>query len=494
MLNIFTSFLALYDPADVLRPMLVTRIPTIDNGDWVLNPDGTMLTTYHLRENARWHDGEPVTAHDFVFAYQVYVDPELPVVVRDPETLMEGVDAVDPATLQIRWKQPYFRANGLSVQSMVPLPAHLLEEKYRSARAGFADLPEFTTAWIGAGPYRLEHWEPGVSVLGRANLDWFLGPPKIETLEIRFITDPNTILANLLSGDADYTGSPFVRVPQATAARDQLAAGVLHAWSIKIQRLDFQYREVPNWQRAVSDLRVRRALMHGLDRAGLADLMTGGLDGPADAYIQRSDPFFPDVDAAVTRYPYDPARATALFEEAGWHRSAASGLLANAAGQSFGLELWASQQQEAAFVVDSWKKVGIDASIFMKPSTGLSAETRASFPTIDISNGPGSPEWFVFTSAHFPTAANRWSGQNHGSFHDDEVDRLQQLRLSAVDANARREAAVALYQRVSELVAVGVLYYMPEFFIAHRRLTGPVGSNTINPATFWNIYEWDLTD
>src|SRR5206468_3336824 len=113
---------------------------------------------------------------------------------------------------------------------------------------------------------------------------------------------------------------------------------------------------------------------------------------------------------------------------------------------------------------------------------------------IDISNGPGSPEWFVFTSAHFPTAQNRYTGQNHGSFHDDEVDRLQATRLAAIDPTARENATVALYQRVSELVAVGVLYYVPELFMARNRLRGPVGDNTVNPATCWNIYEWELTD
>ena len=64
-------------------------------GDWVVNPDGTMVTTYHLRDNARWHDGAPITAHDFAFAYEVYTDDSMPVGVRQPETLMSRVEAKD---------------------------------------------------------------------------------------------------------------------------------------------------------------------------------------------------------------------------------------------------------------------------------------------------------------------------------------------------------------------------------------------------------------
>jgi len=493
--NIFNSFIALYDPSDSLRPMLVRQIPTQDNGDWVVNADGTMLTTYRLRENARWHDGAPVTAEDFVFAYEIYIDPTLPITVRDPENLMLAVDAVDQRTFQIRWKQPYFRANGLSEQALVPMPRHLLEEKYRSNKAGFADLPEFTTAWVGSGPFKLEKWEPGVSITAKANLDWFLGPPRIESLEIRFITDPNTILANLLSGDSDYTGSPFVRDAQATAARQQWAdgTGYVGSWSIKIQRTDFQYREVPNWQPSLTDLRVRQALMHGLDREGLSDLMTSGLGGRADTFVQRSDPFFPLVDQVITRYPYDPGRAAALLADAGWQRSASSGMLANSAGQGFGLEIWGTQNQEAAFVADNWKQIGVASSIYLKPSAGLSSEVRAAFPGIDISNSPSSPESFRFMSVDAPTPQNRFTGPNKGSFSDAEVDRLQQARLEAVDSTQRGEVTAALFQRVSQVVPTGVLYYVPEFFIARGRLRGPMASNVVNPATCWNIYEWELT-
>jgi peptide/nickel transport system substrate-binding protein len=332
--------------------------------------------------------------------------------------------------------------------------------------------------------------------VARANRDWFLGPPRIESLEIRFITDPNTILANLLSGDSDYTGSPFVRVAQATPAREQWAdgSGRIESWSIKTERVDFQHRDVPNGQRALMDVRVRQALMHGLDREGLTELMTAGLGTAADTLVQRSDPFFTQVDRVITRYPFDPSRAATLLAEVGWRRSPASGVLTNAAGQTFGLEVWGSQSQEMAFVADSWKQIGTASSIFLIPPTGLDSEARASFPGINVTNSPSSPESFRFTSVDLPTPQNRFTGPNTSSFHDDEVDGLQQARLGAVNPIERGEAAAALYKRVSEVVAAGALYYFPEFYMARSRVKGPVGSNAINPATAWNIYEWEVTD
>src|SRR5439155_340300 len=81
-----------------------------------------------------------------------------------------------------------------------------------------------------------------------------------------------------------------------------------------------QFREVPGWTRAVSDLRVRRALMHAIDRQTMTDVVNLGLSPPADVYVAPADPLFPDVDRAVSKYPYDPNRAASLLTEAGWQR------------------------------------------------------------------------------------------------------------------------------------------------------------------------------
>src|SRR3954470_16249183 len=70
---LFNSTLTVRDLSGVVHPLLATEIPSQENGEWVINPDGTMVTTYHLREHATWHDGTPLTAADFVFAFEVYL-------------------------------------------------------------------------------------------------------------------------------------------------------------------------------------------------------------------------------------------------------------------------------------------------------------------------------------------------------------------------------------------------------------------------------------
>ncbi|MBM2810636.1 MAG: extracellular solute-binding protein family 5, partial [Chloroflexi bacterium] len=118
----FDSFLTNRDRSGAVVPELARQIPTVDNGDWVVRPDGTMTTVYRLRENARWHDGAPIDASDFVFAYTIYTDTELSVAKRAPENSISSVEAPDPHTVVINWKEPFFRANELGNEEMDPLP------------------------------------------------------------------------------------------------------------------------------------------------------------------------------------------------------------------------------------------------------------------------------------------------------------------------------------------------------------------------------------
>src|SRR5262249_392786 len=184
------------DPQGGILPMLAERVPTQENGDWVVNPDGTIVTTWKIRPNVRWHDGNAVTAQDFTFAYQAYVDPAL-TFRSEVERRMTSVVAKDDHTVDVTWAEPYLLANQLGIQDLGPLPRHRLEEKYQNDKANFLFGDDWTSAYVGVGPYKLDRWETGVRLIARANEDWFMGPPRLETIEVRFIPDANAILANL---------------------------------------------------------------------------------------------------------------------------------------------------------------------------------------------------------------------------------------------------------------------------------------------------------
>src|SRR5207244_9001336 len=98
-----------------------------------------------------------------------------------------------------------------------PLPSHILAEKYRTNHDQFASGEEWTYRFVGSGPFKVESWEPGASIVARAHRD-FVITPRIDRIEIRFISDPNSILANLLADEVDMVNLPTA---QAVVANDQ---------------------------------------------------------------------------------------------------------------------------------------------------------------------------------------------------------------------------------------------------------------------------------
>lgn len=490
------------DSSGIAQPMLARVLPSLENGDVVVNADGTMVTIYRLRQNLRWHDGAPLTAHDLVFSHQVYADPEIPVASRYGQNLISRAEAPDDYTFTITWKEPYFQAAGLTDQELIPMPRHLLEEKARTDKTHFAEGLEWTSGYVGAGPFKIEQWNLGSGIVARAHTDWFLGSPKLDTLEIRFIPDPNAVLAHLLSGDVDLAISPFVQTGAAAAVRDQWVkgeSGQLRAWVDKIIFLQFQFREVPNWQRAISDLRVRSALMHATDREALADVMTAGLGFRADMiFLYPAEPAFEEADRVVTKYPFDPARAAALLADAGWRRDQPGSFLKNAAGESLRVSIQgtasAGGEAQQSIIADNWKTLGVDADTFVIPAARANdAEFRVAFPGTSMGNRPPSFDSMARSviSDEAPTAEKRWQGTNLGSFRDAEIDGLYHRMLTLVGPREWNQSSVALNRRMSELLGVGPLYYDPRIMMAKGKVTG------LNPTprqAMGNAHEWQVRE
>jgi peptide/nickel transport system substrate-binding protein len=493
----FNSALTLYDNHGTLRPMMAERLPAQENGDWVVNADGTMVTIYRVRQNVRWHDGVPLTARDFAFAYRVYVDPGMPV-IRDIERKMAQVEARDDHTLVIAWSELYPLANALGFSALPPLPRHLLEEKYRTAPANeFVSGDEWSTSYVGSGPYRLERWDRGASLTARAYPEWFLGPPRIQTVEVRFIGDPNTVLGHLLAGEVDFASTPVVRfdIPSAKDLWAGRSDGYMRSWETRMRWMEFQYREVPNWQRAVTDPRVRQALIHAIDRPAIAEVMTGGLGRAGEAWVLPGDPMFAEIDRAITKYPYDPQRAAVLLGEAGW-RIRAGSLLTDAEGKTLDVEMngGSTGPQIASIIADNWKATGVNSSVAtVPPALSRDPVFRATFPASHIGEVPITPFTVRFVQAQIADPP-RTIGWNAGGFSDPEVERLNDLVLTTLDAGVRRTTFVALNKRLSDLAAYAPLYHPVELFVARSRVKGPVGEYAGQQSITWNIFEWEVTD
>src|SRR5438552_4786449 len=126
--RMFNAFLDLFDDQGRPLPYLAEALPALNTDSWVVFPDGRMETRYHLKPNLVWHDGKPLTADDFVFAFQATTPAAGFRTAQLPYILMDDVLAADDRSLVIRWKSLYPEASVLLLGDvkfgLVPLPRH----------------------------------------------------------------------------------------------------------------------------------------------------------------------------------------------------------------------------------------------------------------------------------------------------------------------------------------------------------------------------------
>ncbi|MPZ12820.1 MAG: hypothetical protein GEU73_00060 [Chloroflexi bacterium] len=257
---------------------------------------------------------------------------------------------------------------------------------------------------------------------------------------------------------------------------------------------DVQFRDVPNWQPALTDLRTRQGLIYAIDRVGMGDAITLGLAPAADTFVAPPDPLFPEIDRVITKYPYDPDRAQARFAEDGWHLQP-SGRLTDANGQTLNMDIMGSSgdAQAASIVGDSWKAVGINASqTIISAQRERDREYRASCPGIQFNGRSISVENFHFVAAEMPRPEIGYVELNRGSFQDDEVDRLYQLALTSLDTGERDRAWIAVQQRMAALAPYIPLHYSVEVILARNGLRGLVGNYGPQIGATWNVFEREL--
>src|SRR5439155_1023986 len=171
---LLNQYLVAIKPDGNAEPRLLVEQPSQANGQWVVNPDGTMQVTYKLRPGVTWHDGTPFTAEDMVFSWQVDRDPAIPSGNQSSVKLIKTMEAIDPQTAVATWSQTYPFADRMEEREFYPVPAHLLTEAFAGDKQNFVGRSYFSDDYIGLGPYKLTQWEHGSAMDMAANDAFFL--------------------------------------------------------------------------------------------------------------------------------------------------------------------------------------------------------------------------------------------------------------------------------------------------------------------------------
>ncbi len=499
--RLLNAELTLPDERGEPRPYLAEELPRLNTESWRVFPDGQMETTWRLRPGIVWHDGVPLVAEDFVFAWRVYSPPESGGSGAPPFHAIREVTAPDDRTVLIRWHRPHPDADNLAGydRDFVPLPRHLLESSFQpSDPESFANRPYWNREYVGLGPYRLDRWEPGSFLQVVAFDQHILGRPKINRIEVRFIADTNTVLAGMLAGDIHIAADNAIYLEQAATLRREWGdrGGSVILVPSLWRATAFQLRPEFANPRAVLDGRVRKALAFTVDKQSITDSVYHGVEPVSDFMISPSSKWGPAVEGAAAKYSYDARRGEELMRDAGFAR-AADGLYASPGEGRFRAELktTASPNWEAEMTIMAaeWRKAGFDVQDAVLPQAqAQDPELRMTFPAMFTSTTSlGERAMLLYSIAEIPRADNRWRGGNRGGWVNAEYDRTLDAFSTTLEP-AERAAQVAQLARIftEEVPVIPLLFNsLPAAHVAAVRGPGPTAPEAL---LAWNVHEWEF--
>jgi peptide/nickel transport system substrate-binding protein len=353
---------------------------------WTVTRDG-LRVTFKLTPNVTWHDGKPFSSADVKFTMEEVL-AKLHPRTRLAFANVEGVDAPDPLTVVVRFRKAYAPfLQQMTCQEAAILPRHLFEG------ADILKNPHGSDSPVGTGPFKWGRWVRGDFIEMVRNDRYFRsGMPYLDKVVAKVMPDASSRVLALESGDVDYIQSFFLLKQEVGRLRKDANLQVRQDTDLPGNfLLFFNTRNKP-----MDDKRVRQALTMGLNRPQLLEQAVFGLGsvGKSAIHVGLRWAYDPAVDYTKL-YPYDPARANALLDQAG-HRRGADGtrfrlrLVYNAAQAGF--------QAMAEIARDNWKALGVDAAlepaefqvvlqkVFSKPDYDVSLQpyTTAGDPAIGI--------------------------------------------------------------------------------------------------------------
>lgn len=294
--NIYESLLRFDDKLKPL-PNLAT--------DWTISKDG-LTYTFKLKSAVTWHDGKPFTAADVVYTADVFMrklNPRFRLALAS----VQSIQALDTHTVEFRLNSPFPPFIQLFDVNTFPIvPKHQFEDSDLSR-------PPAVTP-IGTGPYKFKEWQRGSSIQLTKNPGYHVaGLPAIENVYFHVIPDASSRAAAFESGRVDVLPGGSVEFFDVGRLSKLPGVSVTTKGSEKLAPLAMLW--INHRTPLLKDVRVRRALMHAIDRNGLAKVVWQGFAEPATGPLNRSTAFY---TSKVNSYPYDAIKAKKLLAEAGY--------------------------------------------------------------------------------------------------------------------------------------------------------------------------------
>jgi len=453
--------------------MLADSITTEDNKNFIV----------HIDDAATWSDGTPVTADDVVYTalrlaspvigntammYYVFEGVGDDGFVEEGAESIDGIQKVDDKTVQFTTKEemPITTFENSYARYLLTLPKHVIEQ-YSEEELSTADW--FNHPDVVSGPFIVTDFDVDHYISYEANKDYWKGAPKIDKLNIK-IVDGSQLYAGLQSGEIDITQQTMSDIPQedyeSVEALDNV--DVVYGSPVTNQSVFIQTKNVP-------DVKVRQAMLYAIDRQQILEELLNGHGEIVDGFLSSASPFYDD---SLTPVSYDPEKAKALLEEAGWDGSQTIRFYVNSGDSTF--------VNAASIIAAEWAAVGIKAEIqTVDFATLMSVAGTEDYDVLAVqyTYAPVDP---------YPDVAWLLGGEGSWTGYSDDTlnDALIKSQLTS-DPEETKELFSVVDKKVQEDVPMFSAYVISAQGAVSKRITGAAPSVY---GFFNDVQNWDVVE
>lgn len=480
---------------------------------WTVSRDGKQYTL-RLRRGIRFSDGQPLTADDVVFSFQLYLDEKIDSPQRD--LLIVGgkpiaVEKIDSDTIRFTLAEPYAAADRL-FDGFAILPRHLLESAYRSGAFSQAlSIAMLPSQFAGLGPFRLKEYVPGERIVLERNPYYWKQDrtgnrlPYLDEIVFLFVSSEDAQAIRFQAGDTDildrFSAENFAVLAKQQAARhyhlDDLGPGLEYNF------LFFNLNDpgpkassdLARKQAWFQDVRFRQAVSAAIDRDAIVRLVYNGRATPLWTQVTPGNKLW--IDSSIPHPPQSVAHARELLKAAGFSWKSDSTLLDRTGSPvEFSILTSSSNAQRvkiATLIQDDLSRLGMSVHV-------VSLEFHAMVDRLLNSRDYDAAIMGLASGDADPTAEmNVW--MSNGDTHlwhpneskpatpwEAEIDRLMQQQLVTLDYARRKR----LYDRVQEIVAQNlpvICLVSPNILVGASDRVGNFQPAILDPYTLWNIDE-----
>ncbi len=457
--------------------------------DCAINYDGSsqiemdqMVVTFNMLEGLNWSDGEPLTADDSVYSFNLASNDATPV-SKFLFDRTQTYEAADDVTIQW-WGLPGYIDPDYFTNFWMPLPQHKWSE-FTASQLLEVDLS--TREPLGWGPYIVESWKPGESIHLIKNLNYFRadsGLPKFDELTYLFMPDANTAMTAFVDGTCDVL-DPSINLDGQVSLLQQMEtdeqAKLLTAETDTMEWLSFSILHAsydngynstglnPDRPDFFGDVRVRKAIAYCLDRQKVVDTVLFGLTRVPDSYLSLNHPLH---NGNLQTYEYDPASGRDILERVGWidhdkdpstpRRSLGVSKVPN--GTPLILDYYTTSATQRRQVVEIFNASLAECGIGLNPIYETAADLYAQGPDgpifgrqFDLAQyaigvNTLEPQCNWFTTNQIPNESNKWVGVNVSGYSDPDFDAACEGALQVLP----NEPEYTQHQKAQELFAFDI--------------------------------------